>query len=91
MTRYCCWPSLPKTYFSLPDYEMKAAVEGDNPKKTLQETELLHYSAKQVGKNIWKITFGNKVSVEDVKAPNVGVAFHKSRWFMNQLNIYNDP
>ena len=88
--RYCCWPQISKTYFRLPDSEMSIAVEGDNPKKILEQTELLDYSAKKTGKNIWNISFGTKVTVEDVKAPTIGIAFHKSRWFMNQMNIYHD-
>jgi hypothetical protein len=69
---------------------MSIAVEGDNPKKILEETELIDYSAIKTGKNTWNVSFGKKVTVEDVKALDSGRAFHKSRWFMNQVNIYHD-
>jgi len=85
-SRTCCWPVV--TVFRRPGSNVSIAVEGDDPKKILEETELLDFIIEKKKRDLWNVKYGSHVTVEDIKAPNADYAFYKSRWHVNQMNIF---
>jgi hypothetical protein len=86
--RYSCcgWATRP-TYFTVPGVDVSVAVYGSAPYNTVLETELLAYTAEKVKPGYWNVSFGKNITLKKIQANSEDAAFHKARWYMNQLSI----